>query len=802
MRYLKFQIIPLLLMALFSANLAAQDPLVRIGVVVDGRSPRTEEHLEVLKREVTVILEDEYRVNFPEEKILFGDWTLPRVKELSDQLLDDPDTDAVIAYGFISSQYVAGRTSFGKPTIASHVIDPTLQQLPFEKRTIDSLRPGEPEEFHVSGVRNLNYLRYSGGTIESILQFKEIVPFSKAAVLVMEALTEAIPSIDSLVAQRARELQVGTAIVSVTDSVTETLAGIPEDAEVAIVTPLLNLTSDQMDELIAGLNSRKLPTLSVQGRGEVERGMMLSIYSMDDPVTRSRRIAINIHEALNGSDPGEMSIEFERDKGLVINMATVRLLGVSPRYTTLLQAELLNEEPQQYARRMSLGSVVREASTVNLELAAADRAVAAAEESVHEARGPLLPQIDLSGSATLIDADRARTFPALGETEFAATLSARQLLYSDQAWANYSIEKSFRDLRVEERQQLQLDVVLDAAVSYIDLLGAQTIERIQKENLNLTRSNLNLASSRVEIGAANRVELFRWESQIAANQRDVIDAEAIKKQARIAVNRILNRPLSEIFATEEATLNDPELVASFESLTPYIDNPKGFALYSEFIASEALAASPEIRRLDASIRAQDRDLTAAKRSFFLPEFDLSGGISPIARKGVGSELPAGLNNTDWMVGINATLPLFRGAGRIARVNRARRQVEELTLQREATSQRVEQRIRSSLEAANASFLGIELSQTQSRAATENFDLVKDSYAAGIVGILELLDAQNQALVAELGAANAVFRYLNDLMQVQRATGHFDYFRSPQERQDFLLRLAQFYQEKGVVVRQP
>jgi len=783
-------------------NLLAQNPPVQIGVVIDGRSPRAEEYLEVLKREVAVILEDEYRVEFPEEKILFGDWTLPGISKLSEQLSNDPDIDIVVALGFISSQYISSRKSFDKPTFASTVIDPDLQQLPVEKRTIDSLRPGELEEFQVSGIRNLNYLRYRGGTTDSMSRFKEIIPFSKVAVLVMDALITAIPSVDAMVAQLARQIQVETVIIPSKDSISEILNRIPEDAEVAFVTPLLNLDSDQMKELIEGLNARKLPTLSVRGREEVEQGMLLSMHSTDDPIKRSRRIALNIQEALHDRDPGEMSIEFEREPALVINMATARLVGISPRFSTLLKAELLNEEPQQFVRRLSLGAVVREASMANLDLAAADRTVAAAQESVNESRAPLLPQIGLSGSASLIDADRARTFPAFSETEFSATLAARQLIYSDEAWANYSIEKSLRDLSIEERQQLQLDVILEAAASYIDLLLAQSVERIQKENLKLTRSNLQLASSRVEIGAANRVELFRWQSQIAANQRDVIDAEALKRQARIAINRILNRPLYEVFDTVEATLNDPELVASFDSLAPYIDNPKGFALYSEFMASEAVSASPEIRQLDASIRARDRDLTAAKRSFFIPQIDLSGSITPTAHKGVGSELPAGLNNTDWVVGLNATLPIFQGAGRFARVNRAQRQVENLTLQREAVSLRVEQRIRSALESANASFLGIELSQAQSRAATENFDLVKDSYAAGVVGILELLDAQNEALVAELSAANAVFRYLSDLMRVQRATGHFDYFRSPGERQDFLMRLDKFYRENGTVVRKP
>ena len=72
----------------------------------------------------------------------------------------------------------------------------------------------------------------------------------------------------------------------------------------------------------------------------------------------------------------------------------------------------------------------------------------------------------------------------------------------------------------------------------------------------------------------------------------------------------------------------------------------------------------------------------------------------------------------------------------------------------------------------------------------------------MVGILVLLDAQNQALVVDLAAANAVFDYLIDLMGVQRAVGRFDYYRSPQERQDFLNRVQAFFDQAGFRVRRP
>ena len=81
-------------------------------------------------------------------------------------------------------------------------------------------------------------------------------------------------------------------------------------------------------------------------------------------------------------------------------------------------------------------------------------------------------------------------------------------------------------------------------------------------------------------------------------------------------------------------------------------------------------------------------------------------------------------------------------------------------------------------------------------------MVLEKYKEGVVDILVLLDAQNSALVADLLAANAIFDYLIDLMGTQRAVGRFDYYRSAQDRQQFLGRLDAYFRSVGYEVRRP
>ncbi len=695
---------------------------------------------------------------------------------------------------------VARRGPLPKPVFAPLVFQPDLQGFPVATRDRPLSDPEESETIQVSGVENLNYVMIGGDLLKDVKTFREIVPFNSLTVLVLEAWRELGLDLESVIRSELGPLDLSvTQTVTVGSSIEEALARIPDDADAVYVTHLPRLDRDDFDRLVKGLTARRLPSFSATGRAEVARGLLATLGPEDETRRRARRVALNIQRVLLGEKPEQLRVGYRRQERLVINMATARAIGASPRYRVLLDAELLNQEVSHGVRTLSLAGVVRESSQANLDLAAADRTVAAGQQTVREARSALLPRFDLFGSVTQIDGDRASFIRPEGR--LGGGLSASQLIYSDQAWAGFGIEKHLQTLRLEERAQLRLDVILEGARAYLGLLRAKTVERIQRANLELTRANLNLARSRVDIGVAGREEVFRWESQIASNQRSVLDAQAAQNQAVIEVNRVLNRPLEESFLTVEATLDDPEIVSGFEDLRPYLDNPAGFDVFRDFMAQQAALASPELRQLDAGVLAKERELLAARRRFFLPDVRFGGEVFGHRDHGQrsGLEIP-GLNPWDWTVQVEATYPLFEGTARYARRARAREELQELTLRREATSQRVEQRIRSVLEATNASFVGIELAQSSARAARQNLDLVADSYAAGVVDILRLLDAQNFALEAELAAANSIYDYLLDLMAAQRAVGHFDYYRSPQERQEFLNRLGTFYAQAGRAVR--
>src|SRR5262249_2723680 len=132
-------------------------------------------------------------------------------------------------------------------------------------------------------------------------------------------------------------------------------------------------------------------------------------------------------------------------------------------------------------------TAMQDALTGNLDLAAEIRAVSAGRAEVGEARSVLLPQVDAEATGLWIDSDRAAaSFGSQPEKVITGELSGSQILYDDGAFAQWSISRSQQCGREEELRQLRLDTARAAGGAYLDVLRAQTLERIRKDNLQRT----------------------------------------------------------------------------------------------------------------------------------------------------------------------------------------------------------------------------------------------------------------------------------------------------------------------------
>jgi outer membrane protein TolC len=761
-----------------------QTSTVTIGFLTDGSYQRHTYLFELLQGEINDLLSGEFDVRMPADATVEADFTVSGIEEGLDRLLDHTEVDLIVTFGAISSHLAAIRRDLAKPVVAAVILDPDLQGVGMA-------------EGGGSGIRNLSYIALP--ETDDIPMFREIVSFDRIALLINGPLADAVPELSQNLQIAGQAVGLEAVLIPVGLTIESTLAALDAaSVEAVYLTPQFQLSEEDWQRLVQGLIDRRLPSFSWFGRADVVDGIMAGQRPERFAQRIARRVALNIQSILLGADPSSLPVAFASQSRLFINIATAHAIDVYPPWKVVTEAELISEERSVVEREWTLESAVREAVEVNLDLGAADRAVAAGADEIGIARAGLLPQIDLGLDWSVIDKDQAESGTSFRpEQLLAGRATLTQLVYADPAWANYSIQKSIQESRVQGRETVWLDVAFDAAVTYLDLLKAKTIERIERENLSITRANLEFARVRRSVGTASPGEVYRWENQIANNRQAVINANALRNLVEIEFNRLLNRPLEESFATAEAELTDPQLLTNQSRLAPYLDNRWSFRVFRGFMAQEALDASPELKALDAIAAAQRRNLKAADRSFYLPTLALQASLDDVLSTGGAGTLFPGFEDLRWTVGVALSYPLLTGGARFSVKSQAAEELARVEIERRALAQRVEGRVRTALHTMGAALANIELSRDAARAARNNFELVQDAYGRGAASIIDLLDAQNTALIAELRAANAIYDFMIQLMNVERAAGRFDFFASVGDRDAFFDRLDAYFLETGI-----
>jgi len=775
-------------------------PIKTVGVVFDGPAPaddtvlplsRRDLTLATIKHELTALAAREFDIRFPQDKQLSGNWTLEGIRAAIERQMSDPKVDVILTLGALSTNEICRLPVVHKPVVAPWAIDINAQQL--------------PDVGDASGKRNLNYLVSPGSILRDLRKLNEIHPISMVHVMIDSRLLAAIPEIPENVILGGRELGLDVVPVPVDTSADEALARLPADTEAVYVTPFLRMPDSEFDRVVAGLIERRIPSFSFMGQVDVERGLLAGIRSTTETPHLARRIALNIHRILLGEDAGTLPTVLDQPEKLLINMSTAEAIEFYPRWRVLIEAGLIDDRRRETSRTLSLSQAVQEAIDANLSLRSVEQRISAGAENIRDARSLLLPRLDAFTTGWVIDEDRAEaSFGSQSERTLSVGVSATQLLYSDAALSNLEISKQLQQSLEQARHIEFLDVALQASTAFLQILRAETLERVEFENLQLTESNLNLARRREEIGFSGPADVYRWESQLARNRSASIAAQNQVDVARIALNQIRHRPLEERFSADEPNLARPDMVTGFGRLRPFVDDPNSFRLFREFSVGEGLSNAPEMVALDAGVQAQERIVRAARRAYGLPTVSFRADFERlVSRAGAGSDgtgfpgAPPGTtpiaDRDNWSVSLQAGLPLFTGGARKAELQRTTKELSALRLERELLAERIELRIRVAMFGAGATFPAIELSREAAEAARKNLALVRDAYSQGLVSTIDLLDAQNAALVAEASAANAIYDFLIDLMEIQRSTNTFDFFRSEEGRDAWFQRLEEYFE---------
>jgi outer membrane protein len=755
-------------------------------VLIDGLAAREDISADALEHAAAEVYGDGLTLTVAPQRRLNGDWSVSALNAALDRLEADPQVDVVVTLGFSASHLVAHRSKLPKPTIAASVLDPVLQTFPMKSGA--------------SGRHNFTYVTTFNRVDDQVRTFHRIIGFSHLVVLADPLALEVVRELKI----KATELQAttgATIVLRPANNLADSLANLPPGTDAVCVAPLMRLSGDDLRSLADQLAQRKLPTFSLLGRSEVEQGILLATSSDTERTERlARRIALDIQRIAEGDDAADIEVGVAGEERLVVNMHTAQLIGFSPHWDDLTDAVQLAADNMQEQRPINLLQALDAAISNNPTLRASQLGADIAADQARIARGALLPSLAANVSHTQIDASHANPL-LLAQRTSEAGGTAQLPLYRDSAWAGWSVSRHLAAAANEQARQELLDTLQQTATAYFSLLRAKSVESVRRQNVENTRQNLETSRAREAVGLSTRSDYLRWVAQMASARQDLLTAEANDRQATVELGRLIHDDSSRPLVAAEAGIDEPLKWIASPHTQRFLDTPAKWTVFREFILAQAHEYSPEVKRADELLAVQQREVTSARRAFFIPDLTAVGIASDqFSRGGAGSErTPLTPNNSGWFVGIQATIPIFSGGALKARLSENRHQLRQLDAQRDATVDAVDARARSVLARIPSSYPAIALSREAAAAAHENYTKVADAYARGVVSITDLISAQDASLNAELSQAQATFTFLIDFSDTLRVSNSFDVLLDPQTREPWYNTVDAWFGTHGIPI---
>ncbi|MFP1681488.1 TolC family outer membrane protein [Alloalcanivorax sp. C16-1] len=389
----------------------------------------------------------------------------------------------------------------------------------------------------------------------------------------------------------------------------------------------------------------------------------------------------------------------------------------------------------------------------------------AEQETLVQGRAALLPTIDASygryrNDRTIEDADVDLEYDS--ETT-AVTLT--QPLFRLDAFYGYKEAKAFTSVAQANFYQSRQDFVLRVAQGYFGVLRAwDTLVSAQAEEKAIRRQ-LDQTNERFEVGLVPNT--------------DVEEAQAAYDLTR--VNLIVAQQEFEIARDQLETLTGRQ----WETLSELRqDLPMAGPQPAEMSAWIDKAAYQNPQILAAEYSAKAAGFTADRQfGAMLPRVQLVGSYthehtdpdSGSANLGGGTTGSTGItpDNHGTQVGIEVSMPLFRGGGLNSQRKQAALQADAAQQQYEQAIRDISQQARTAYRTVEADSLRVQAREQAIRSARSALDATQAGYEVGTRNVVDVLNAQQALYAAQRDYANARYDYILDSLNLKAAAGELD-----------------------------
>ena len=394
--------------------------------------------------------------------------------------------------------------------------------------------------------------------------------------------------------------------------------------------------------------------------------------------------------------------------------------------------------------------------------AAADAALAGEDRA--QARAGLLPNLNYSiqdiGNQPSPGLKTGRYVSYDGPSMYRSWLIAHEDLSAGTLMGTPLAKARAAEAAAQAKLEIaQRGLVVTVTKLYYALISTQRKYATAQAAAQQAQRFFEIAQQQERLGQVARADVVKAEISFRQQQQAFDESALAMDNARLSLAVLLFPAFNENFSVVDDMQSAP-------AIPPFAD-----------VRTMAERGNPDLRAADALLREAGADVRLA-RSGLLPSLSLEGIYGFEANEFAFHSVPAGdpelgvLPNVGYAFSVNLTVPLWDWGVQRSKVHQS--QIRER--QAQATLNLTQRQLVSNMYAmyneATIAKTAVDSLRRAAELATESLRLTTLRYQAGESTALEMVDAQNTAVVARNAADDAEARYRVAIAELQTLTGSF------------------------------
>lgn len=375
------------------------------------------------------------------------------------------------------------------------------------------------------------------------------------------------------------------------------------------------------------------------------------------------------------------------------------------------------------------------------------------EALVGQAQSGLYPQVQARSAYQQATANNATSFgggPTTRNTRgdnfgtYLNSVALNQLLYDFGKIKSQVNTAQFNLKAVNSDAETTLQtVVVNVQQAYFGLQQAQRLLTVNEEAIHQFTKHLDLAKGRFQAGVAPKIDVTTAEVDLSNAQLNLIKAKNNLLVARVTLNNAMG-----IRASDSYRVDDPTAIQ-----------------HERIILDEAVELAMRLRPEMISQRAQEQ---AAEASIKTAQSDFFPTVSSSANYSYnGQESPLVYN---WNVTGTVNFPIFSGFLTKQQVAQARANLLKTKANGDVLQQNILLEVSQALFDLEAAKEGLRVTAVTVVQAKERLALVEGRYKAGLGNAIEVTDAEQVLVNAQVNDVVAMSSYQAAKAQLDRAMG--------------------------------